>query len=137
MHCAEVFGSIKDLEAGRYNGPIHISCKDIFQTHRPENQQVKCENTAGDGKGGVGGYAFAYGPEHEDGTIVLCKRYFEPGQQSLSEIYTEIQKAGPSTAKNPNNIIGKGKLLLHELTHLPSISKAQSGSCFTPSFSTL
>ncbi|KAH7132708.1 hypothetical protein EDB81DRAFT_904555 [Dactylonectria macrodidyma] len=119
----KVFQSVKDLEAGHMNGPIHISCKDVYQTNRPDAQQVNCANEVRDGSAGsIGGYAFSYGPNHEDGTIVLCPIFFMEGQMHLSGIVEELQKLGPNSRKDPNNMIGKAKMLLHELSHLPSLS---------------
>ncbi|KAH9906303.1 hypothetical protein F4778DRAFT_778690 [Xylariomycetidae sp. FL2044] len=116
-----VFDNIMDLYTSKITGKIRIGCQDIHQDHRADDKQTKCSNTVpGQGTKKIGGYAFAYGPNHEDGTVVLCAPFFAPGQESLPEVLAEL-RSHQGEQKNSRLMTGKFAMLLHELAHLPSI----------------
>ncbi|KAM3065616.1 hypothetical protein ACMFMG_011325 [Clarireedia jacksonii] len=110
-----VFMNIRDLSS---HGPqIRISCVDQNNPSRTEKQQARCTDKINGLS--IGGYAFGTSTALKDNTIVLCSTFFLPGQEFLSDI--EKQLRAFNQQKNPLSMIGKGKILLHELTHLPAI----------------
>ncbi|PQE13566.1 oviduct-specific glyco protein [Rutstroemia sp. NJR-2017a BVV2] len=110
-----VFMNIRDLNGKKPQ--IRISCDDQENPAlKPENR-AKCSNTVNGLS--IGGYAFGTSTELKDNTIVLCKTFFLPGQQFLSDIEKELRSSNQQT--NALSMVGKGKILLHELTHLPAI----------------
>jgi hypothetical protein len=114
-----VFSNIQQLDGSHRK--INLSCKDVHQTHRSEKAQVTCNNEINSAPGYIGGYAFAYGSTYEESTIVLCSPFFAPGQEHLKDIVTGLRKGPREDQKDPNKMIGKAKILLHELTHLPAV----------------
>jgi hypothetical protein len=107
--------NIRDLNS--HDPEIRISCEDKENPNlKPENR-AKCSNKINGLS--IGGYAFGTSTERKDNTIVLCSTFFLPGQEFLSDIEKELRAS--SQQKNPLSMVGKGKILLHELTHLPAI----------------
>ncbi|PQE28166.1 oviduct-specific glyco protein [Rutstroemia sp. NJR-2017a BBW] len=106
---------IKNLNS--HTPEIRISCED------KENPNIKPENRAKCSKKvnglSIGGYAFGTSKERKDNTIVLCDLFFAPGQEFLSDIEKELRDSNQQKSGLP--MAGKGKILLHELTHLPAI----------------
>jgi hypothetical protein len=125
--CIAVFKNIMDLYTSKTTGQIRVACQDIHQDHRADNQQTTCKNQVpGRTPKPIGGYAFAYGPAHDQGTVVLCPPFFAPGQESLGEVLAEL-RSRPNQQKDSRVMTGKFAMLLHELTHLPSIEGQQDG----------
>ncbi|KAK6835015.1 hypothetical protein PG987_009709 [Apiospora arundinis] len=122
-----VFKNIMDLYTSKTTGKIRIACKDIHQDHRADNKQTTCNNKVPGRKPlKIGGYAFSYGPEHDQGTIVLCPPFFAPGQESLPDKLKSLRN-NKNEQKDGRLMTGKFKTLLHELTHLPSIEGQRDG----------
>lgn len=116
-----------DLYTSKTTGKIRIACKDIHQDHRADNKQTTCNNKVPGRKPlKIGGYAFSYGPEHDQGTIVLCPPFFAPGQESLPDKLKSLRN-NKNEQKDGTLMTGKFKTLLHELTHLPSIEGQRDG----------
>jgi hypothetical protein len=101
-----------------------MSCVDVLQKRRTEDDQVKCNKKFLDktDSSEVGGYAFADSGSIEDNVVVLCDLFFRPGQEQLEPLITELRKT-EALQKDPNRMMGKAKLLLHKLTHLAAISE--------------
>ncbi|KAF5707982.1 SGNH hydrolase [Fusarium mundagurra] len=119
-----IFHNIEELSK---NGrKMQISCKDIYQDHRGPNDQVTCKNVINSSAGSIGAYAFSTEPTIEKSTIVLCDPFWAPGQEFLGEIVENLRKAPGDDRKNPNLMVGKGKILLHELTHLPALVESST-----------
>ncbi|KAG5761505.1 hypothetical protein H9Q72_010396 [Fusarium xylarioides] len=76
--------------------------------------------------GSIGAYAFSTEATIEKSTIVLCDPFWAPGQEFLGEIVDNLRKAPVGDRKNPNLMVGKGKILLHELTHLTALAEAST-----------
>ncbi|KAI7762938.1 hypothetical protein LZL87_013429 [Fusarium oxysporum] len=116
-----IFHNIEELSK---NGrKMQISCQDIYQDHRAANDQVTCGNVIKSSSGSIGAYAFSTEATIEKSTIVLCEPFWAPGQEFLGEIVDNLRKAPEDDRKNPNLMIGKGKILLHELTHLTALAE--------------
>ncbi|KAF5628951.1 oviduct-specific glycoprotein [Fusarium sp. NRRL 52700] len=121
---AAIFHNIQELSK---NGrKMQISCQDVYQEHRSEKDQVKCKNEIQSSSGSIGGYAFSTEPTIEKSTIVLCDPFFGPGQEFLGEIVDNLRKSPEGDRKNPNLMVGKGKILLHELTHLTALAETST-----------
>lgn len=105
---------------------MQISCQDVYQDHRGANDQVTCGNVIQSSSGSIGAYAFSTEATIEKSTIVLCSPFWAPGQEFLGEIVDNLRKAPEGDRKNPNLMVGKGKILLHELTHLPALAEAST-----------
>ncbi|KAF5690636.1 oviduct-specific glycoprotein [Fusarium denticulatum] len=119
-----IFHNIEELNK---NGrKMQISCQDVYQEHRAANDQVTCKNVIQSSSGSIGAYAFSTEPTIEKSTIVLCDPFWAPGQEFLGEIVDNLRKAPEDDRKNPNLMIGKGKILLHELTHLVALAEGST-----------
>ncbi|KAG9508283.1 hypothetical protein J7337_001847 [Fusarium musae] len=119
-----IFHNIQELSK---NGrKMQISCQDVYQEHRAAKDQVSCKNEIQSSSGSIGGYAFSTEPTIEKSTIVLCDTFFGPGQEFLGELVDNLRKAPEGDRKNPNLMAGKGKILLHELTHLTALAETST-----------
>ncbi|KAG5659943.1 hypothetical protein KAF25_003465 [Fusarium avenaceum] len=115
-----IFHNIEELSK---NGrKMQVSCQDIYQDHRGANDQVTCKNVIQSSSGSIGAYAFSTEPTIEKSTIVLCEPFFAPGQEFLGKLVDDLRKAPAGDNKNPNLMTGKGRILLHELTHLVAMA---------------
>lgn len=72
----------------------------------------------------IGGYALSDGPSYEGGTIVLCLPFFALGQEYLTDIKKTLDK-DRCQQKSPTALIGKDKVLLHEMGHLADLSGSE------------
>jgi hypothetical protein len=118
-----VFINIRNLNS--HQPEILISCEDKENPNiKPENR-AKCSNRI-NGKS-IGGYAFGTSTARKDNTIVLCPTFFLPGQEFLSDIEKQLRSSNQQ--KSGINMVGKGKILLHELTHLPAIVEKYPSMC--------
>ncbi|CAJ2507826.1 Uu.00g090120.m01.CDS01 [Anthostomella pinea] len=121
-----VFKTIMDLYTSKTTGQIRIACQDMHQDHRTDDEQTTCTNRVPGRKPKlIGGYAFAYGPAHDQGTVVLCAPFFAPGQENLGEVLAEL-RSHKDQQHDAKVMSGKFTMLLHELTHLPSIEGQQT-----------
>ncbi|KAG5802476.1 hypothetical protein H9Q74_009537 [Fusarium xylarioides] len=119
-----IFHNIEELSK---NGrKMQISCQDVYQEHRVAKDQVTCKNVIQSSSGSIGAYAFSTEPTIEKSTIVLCDPFWAPGQEFLEEIVDNLRKAPEGDRKNPNLMVDKGKILLHELTHLTALAEAST-----------
>ncbi|KAF5549973.1 SGNH hydrolase [Fusarium napiforme] len=119
-----IFHNIEELSK---NGrKMQISCQDIYQDHKGANDQVTCKNVIQSSSGSIGAYAFSTEATIEKSTIVLCDPFWAPGQEFLGEIVDNLRKAPEGDRKNPNLMVGKGKILLHELTHLTALAETST-----------
>jgi hypothetical protein len=119
-----IYNNIGHLDSTHYHGKILMSCVDVPQKRKTEDDQMKCDKKYS-GKtesSEVGGYAFADSDRIEDNVVVLCGLFFLPGQEHLDPLIKELRKS-EALQKDPDQMMGKAKLLLHELTHLPAISE--------------
>jgi hypothetical protein len=119
-----IYANILKLYTDKVHGKIRMGCKDIYQTHRSLADQVKCSNAVHLGE--VGGYAFSYSEKLEDNTIVMCKPFFQPGQELLKGLIKELG-TNKGYQKDPHQMNGKTRMLLHEITHLAAMSETSSG----------
>jgi hypothetical protein len=97
-----------------------MSCVDIHQFNKPQASQTTCALALQFGE--VGGYAFSYSEKLEDNTIVMCKPFFAPGQELLEPLLKEL-RSNKAYQKDPHQMNGKTRMLLHEITHLAAISE--------------
>lgn len=121
-----VFGNIMGLYTSKTTGKIRISCEDLPQPHRTENEQVYCKKDVITTNSPIGGYAFSTGPSYEEGTIVLCSPFFAPGQEHLGAILSHL-RVHPGEQRDPTGMTGKAHMLLHELTHLSAVEGQSEG----------
>ncbi|KAF5561827.1 SGNH hydrolase [Fusarium phyllophilum] len=119
-----IFHNIEELS--RNGRKMQISCQDVYQEHREAIDQVTCKNEIKSSFGYIGAYAFSTEATIEKSTIVLCDPFWAPGQEFLGEIVDNLRKAPVGDRKNPNLMVGKGKILLHELTHLTALAEAST-----------
>lgn len=101
-----------------------MSCKDIYQTHRKPKDQVTCASETFFGE--VGGYAFAYDEQLVNNTIVMCRPFFQPGQELLKGLIKELD-SNKAYQKDPHQLNGKTRMLLHEISHLAGIAESPVG----------
>ncbi|KAL3593209.1 hypothetical protein FPOAC2_07503 [Fusarium poae] len=113
-----IYANILKLYTDKVYGKIHMSCIDVEQTHR--KQQTSCASEVR--KGGVGGYAFSYSQKIEDQYIVMCYPFYQPGQPLLKDLLVEL-RGHKSYQKDPHQMNGKTRMLLHEITHLAAFSE--------------
>ncbi|OBS20320.1 hypothetical protein FPOA_06693 [Fusarium poae] len=113
-----IYANILKLYTDKVYGKIHMSCVDVEQTHR--KQQTSCASEIR--KGGVGGYAFSYSQKIEDQYIVMCRPFYQPGQPLLKDLLVEL-RGHKSYQKDPHQMNGKTRMLLHEMTHLAAFSE--------------
>jgi hypothetical protein len=119
-----IYTNILKLYTDKIHGKIRMSCKDIYQTHRAKADQVSCSSETHFGE--VGGYAFSYSEELEDNTIVMCKPFFQPGQELLEPLTKEL-RSNKAYQKDPHQMNGKTRMLLHEITHLAAMAESPVG----------
>lgn len=115
-----------DLYTLKRIGKIRISCKDLPQPHRTENEQVYCKKVTMTSNKPIGGYTLPTGPSYEEGTIIMCDPFFASGQEHLLAIITHLDDH-PEEQHSPLGMSGKAHILLHELTHLSSIEGQNEG----------
>jgi hypothetical protein len=115
-----IYANILRLYTDQIHGKIRMGCQDILQTNKPMWSQTSCSLALQDGA--VGGYASSYSSKLEDNTIVMCKIFFAPGQQLLLPLIQEL-RSNRAYQKDPTQMMGKTRMLLHELTHLAAMSE--------------
>ncbi|KAG7406899.1 Chitotriosidase-1 [Fusarium oxysporum f. sp. rapae] len=116
-----IYTNILKLYTDKIHGKIRMSCKDIYQTHRAKTDQVSCSSETHFGE--VGGYAFSYSEKLENNTIVMCKPFFQPGQELLQPLLKEL-RSNKEYQKDPHQMNGKTRMLLHEITHLAAMTES-------------
>ena len=115
-----IYANILQLYTDKIHGKIRMSCEDLLQTNKAPWSQTSCSLALQLGE--VGGYAFAYSAKLEDNTIVMCKTFFQPGQELLEPLIKEL-RSNRAYHNDPNQMNGKTRILLHEITHLAAISE--------------
>ncbi|WZH40929.1 Chitinase [Fusarium acuminatum] len=116
-----IYGNILKLYTDKVHGKIRMSCKDIYQKHRTVAKQVNCASETHFGE--IGGYAFSYDEQLVNNTIVMCKPFFQPGQELLLGLLKEL-RGNKAYQKDPHQMNGKTRMLLHEITHLAAIAES-------------
>jgi hypothetical protein len=119
-----IYANIFELYTEKIHGKIRMSCEDVYQDHKTQANQVTCSSATQFGE--VGGYAFSYSAKLEDNTIVMCKPFFQPGQELLEPLIKELRN-NKAYQKDPHQMNGKTRMLLHEITHLAAISETPAG----------
>jgi hypothetical protein len=119
-----IYGNILKLYTDKVHGKIRMSCKDIYQKHRTVAKQVNCASETHFGE--IGGYAFSYDEQLVNNTIVMCKPFFQPGQELLLGLLKEL-RGNKAYQKDPHQMNGKTRMLLHEITHLAAIAESPIG----------
>jgi hypothetical protein len=115
-----IYANISELYTEKIYGKIRMSCEDVYQDHKTQANQVTCSSATHFGE--VGGYAFSYSAKFEDNTIVMCNPFFQPGQELLEPLITEL-RSNSAYQKDPHQMNGKTRMLLHEITHLAAVSE--------------
>ncbi|KAF9777223.1 hypothetical protein IL306_004497 [Fusarium sp. DS 682] len=70
-------------------------------------------------------------PRYEESTIVLCGPFFYAGLEHLGQIVSELRGGTKEDQTDSTKMIGKAKILLYELTHLPAIEGVSDGNTDT------
>jgi hypothetical protein len=115
-----IYANILELYTEKIHGKIRMSCEDVYQEHETQAKQVNCKSATYWGQ--IGGYAFDNSAKLEDATIVMCKPFFNPGQELLQPLIKELREH-PGYQKDPYQMNGKTRMLLHEITHLAAIAE--------------
>ncbi|CAD0098997.1 unnamed protein product [Aureobasidium mustum] len=111
----KIYSNIEKLGSSvHFDNKIRIGCDVDYRDEADENASCKTNS-------GKGGFAFSKGEKtnFKDGTIVLCPIFFN--RDTIKELTTELD-GNPKYQDLATKRLGKGTLLLHELTHLDSIS---------------
>ncbi|KAK8097499.1 hypothetical protein PG984_016638 [Apiospora sp. TS-2023a] len=118
----EVYGNILDLWSSKTTEKIVISCEDIPQPWRAEKDRAYCNKKEPEmGIKPIGGYALTHGPSGYDGaSIVMCPPFFAPGQEHLADIKKNLDNE-KSQQKTATAMVGKARMLLHEMSHLAAL----------------
>ncbi|KAK7968654.1 hypothetical protein PG988_007727 [Apiospora saccharicola] len=121
-HATEVYGNILDLWSSKTTEKIVISCEDIPQPWRAEKDRAYCNKKEPEmGIKPIGGYALTHGPSGYDGaSIVMCPPFFAPGQEHLADIKKNLDN-DKSQQKTATAMVGKARMLLHEMSHLAAL----------------
>jgi hypothetical protein len=115
-----IYDNILKLYTDKVYGKIRMGCKDIYQKNNLLTKQITCNQVKH--FGAVGGYSFSYSERLEDNTIVMCSTFFAPGQALLEPLIKSLRK-NKSSQKDPRQMTGKTRMLLHEIAHLAAISE--------------
>ncbi|KAK8084140.1 hypothetical protein PG996_002921 [Apiospora saccharicola] len=118
----KVYGNILDLWSSKTTEKIVISCEDIPQPWRAEKDRAYCNKKEPEmGIKPIGGYALTHGPSGYDGaSIVMCPPFFAPGQEHLADIKKNLDN-DKSQQKTATAMVGKARMLLHEMSHLAAL----------------
>jgi hypothetical protein len=125
-----IYANIMELYTEKIYGKIRMSCEDIYQEHKTLEKQVTCQGATH--LGSTGGYAFSYSQKLEENTIVMCSAFFSPGQELLHPLLDEL-RSHSENQRDPHQMNGKTRMLLHEMTHLAAISETSEGKPFLQS----
>ena len=121
--CTVIYANIFKLYTHKVYGKILMSCEDVYQKRRTLDNQVTCKKVLFNGdKGEIGGYAYANSVELLDNMIVLCDPFFRDGQELLLPLITRL-RSNKAYQKDPHQMNGKTRALLHEITHLAAMSE--------------
>ncbi|KAL3428232.1 hypothetical protein PVAG01_01741 [Phlyctema vagabunda] len=107
-----VFMNIRDIR--RLNDHIYISCVDQDQSQFPIEKRSSCT-----GKNAPTAYTFASGIELSRTTIVICPSFFASKIPHLDDLTETIR--GAATQNDPEGMVSKAQVLLHELVHVPAM----------------
>jgi hypothetical protein len=118
----EIYDNILNLYEDKVYGKIHIACQDVYQKNRAV--QVTCKTELENGE--IGGYAWSYSDKIDEQLIVMCDPFFRPGQELLLDLLKEL-RSHKSYQKDPHQLLGKTRMLLHEITHLAAMAESKSG----------
>jgi hypothetical protein len=56
----------------------------------------------------------------------MCDPFFRPGQEHFEPLLAEL-RSHKSYQKDPHQLLGKTRMLLHEITHLAAMSETPAG----------